>query len=58
MNNILGFNNINGYQYANTPYFNGQFNRQALRPAADQFFFIRFFWSISEDGTENQLDNL
>ncbi|WP_431158502.1 TonB-dependent receptor [Winogradskyella poriferorum] len=58
VNNILGFNNINGYQYSNTPDFNGQFNRQALRPAADQFFFIGFFWTISEDGTDNQLDNL
>jgi len=58
VNNILGFNNINGYQYSNTPDINGQFNRQALRPAADQFFFIGFFWTISEDGTDNQLDNL
>ena len=58
VNNVLGFNNINGYQYANTPNAQGQFNRRALRPAADQFFFIGFFWTISEDGTKNQLDNL
>ncbi|MDP5082087.1 MAG: TonB-dependent receptor [Winogradskyella sp.] len=58
VNNVLGFNNINGYQYANTPDFNGQFNRRALTPAADQFFFVGFFWTISEDGTDNQLDNL
>ena len=58
VNNVLGFKNINGYQYANTPDFNGQFNRRALTPAADQFFFVGFFWTISEDGTDNQLDNL
>lgn len=58
VNNVLGFKNVNGYQYANTPDVNGQFNRVALRPAADQFFFVGFFWTISEDGTDNQLDNL
>lgn len=58
VNNALGFNNINGYQYANTPNSNGVFNRRALRPAADQFFFVGFFWTISDDGVDNQLDNL
>ncbi|OZV67664.1 TonB-dependent receptor [Winogradskyella aurantia] len=58
VNNVLGFKNINGYQYANTPDLNGQFNRRALRPAADQFFFVGFFWTISENGNDNQLNNL
>lgn len=58
INNALGFNNINGYQYANTPDVNGNFNRRALKPAADQFFFVGFFWTISEDKSSNQLDNL
>ncbi|GAB1857738.1 TonB-dependent receptor [Flavobacteriaceae bacterium MHTCC 0001] len=58
VNNVLGFKNINGYQYANVPDINGSFNRRALRPALDQFFFIGFFWTISEDKTSNQLDNL
>ena len=58
VNNILGFKNINGYQYANTPDLNGNFNRRALQPATDQFFFVGFFWTISEDKTSNQLDNL
>ncbi|WP_132216948.1 TonB-dependent receptor [Mariniflexile fucanivorans] len=56
--NALGFKNINGYQYANTPDVNGNFNRRALQPAADQFFFVGFFWTISEDKKSNQLDNL
>ncbi len=58
VNNVLGFKNVNGYQYANTPDRNGNFNRRALRPATDQFFFVGFFWTISEDKKSNQLDNL
>jgi hypothetical protein len=58
INNLPGFTNINDYQYTNTPNMNGNFDRRAVRPAADQFFFIGFFWTISEDGTKNQLDNL
>lgn len=58
VNNLLGFKNVNGYQYADTPNLNGQFSRSALTPAADQFFFIGFFWTISENGNDNQLDNL
>lgn len=58
INNVLATQNINGYQYSNTPDVNGNFNRRALRPAADQFFFVGFFWTISEKGTDNQLNNL
>ncbi len=58
VNNVLGFKNVNGYQYALTPDANGVFDRRALLPAADQFFFVGFFWTISEDGVDNQLDNL
>jgi len=58
VNNILGFNNINGFQFSNTPNSNGQFDSRALRPAADQFFFVGFFWTISDDKKSNQLDTL
>ncbi|HPF11215.1 MAG TPA: TonB-dependent receptor [Flavobacteriaceae bacterium] len=58
VNNLPGFKNVNGYQYANVPNAQGIFDRRTLRPAADQFFFVGFFWTISEDGTKNQLDNL
>ena len=56
--NILGFKNVFGYDYANTPNSNGVFQRQAIVPNADRFFFIGFFWTISDDKTKNQLDNL
>tara|TARA_R110000787_G_scaffold86285_2_gene183967 strand:+ start:8125 stop:10284 length:2160 start_codon:yes stop_codon:yes gene_type:complete len=58
INNVLGFENVNGYQYSRTPDANGYFDRRALLPAADQFFFVGFFWTISDDGVDNQLDNL
>lgn len=58
VNNVLGFKNSNGYQYSSTADLNGNFSRRALRPAADQFFFVGFFWTISDKGTDNQLDNL
>lgn len=58
INNALGFKNINGYQYSDSPDINGNYSSRPLRPAADQFFFIGFFWTISDSGTDNQLDNL
>ena len=58
VNNVLGFKNVFGYQYANSPNMDGMFDRRALLPAADQFFFVGFFWTISEDKSSNQLDNL
>ncbi len=58
VNNVLGFNNINNYQYANSPNVDGIFERRTVRPAADQFFFVGFFWTISTDNKSNQLDNL
>ena len=58
VNNVLAIKNVNGYQYANAPDVDGYFARRELRPAADQFFFVGFFWTISDDGRDNQLDNL
>ncbi len=56
--NLLGFKNKFGYNYSNTPDVNGMFNRQAIVPSSDRFFFVGFFWTISDDKTKNQLDNL
>lgn len=58
VNNALGTNNISNYQYANTPNSDGFFDRRAITPPADSFFFVGFFWTISTDGKSNQLDNL
>ncbi len=58
VNNILGTQNVFGYNYKNTPETNGNFNRQAIKPNADSFFFVGFFWTISDNKKTNQLDNL
>ncbi len=58
VSNALGLKNVNGYQYSRTPSTDGIFNRRALTPSTDSFFFVGFFWTISKDGTSNQLDNL
>lgn len=58
ISNVLGTQNINGYQYKNQPDINGHFDRRAIVPAADRFFFVGFFWTISSNKDNNQLDNL
>ncbi|MBE9576238.1 TonB-dependent receptor [Flavobacterium proteolyticum] len=56
--NLLGTENIFGYQYANTPDLNGQFQRQAITQPASRFIFVGFFWTISDNKKSNNLDNL
>jgi outer membrane cobalamin receptor len=58
VSNVLGNQNVFGYEYAQTPADNGIFNRRAVTPTADRFFFIGFFWTISDDRKSNQLEQL
>ncbi len=58
VNNVLGTKNVFGYNYSNQADMNGIFQRQALVPNADQFFFVGFFWTLSDDKKSNQLNNL
>ena len=58
VSNALSFNNVSNYEYANTPNSNGVFERLAIRPPADSFFFVGFFWTISTDKKSNQLNTL
>ena len=58
VNNVLGTQNVFGYNYKNTPDINGSFARQAITPSADRFFFVGFFWTISNNKSDNQLNNL
>ncbi|MGN7513753.1 MAG: TonB-dependent receptor [Allomuricauda sp.] len=58
ISNLLSINNISNYQYADAPDVNGFYDRRAITPPADSFFFVGFFWTISTDGKSNQLDNL
>jgi hypothetical protein len=58
VSNVLGTQNIYGYNYANNPDVNGIYDRKAVIPTADRFFFVGFFWTISENKKDNQLKNL
>ncbi|WP_218599589.1 TonB-dependent receptor [Polaribacter sp. NJDZ03] len=58
VNNVLGTQNVFGYNYKNSAEPNGNFERQAITPNADRFFFVGFFWTISNHKKTNQLDNL
>ena len=58
MSNVLGTQNVFGYQYANSPDALGTYNRREIIPTADRFFFVGFFWTISDNKKDNQLNNL
>jgi hypothetical protein len=58
VSNVMGTKNVYSYEYANTPDAGGIYNRRAITPTADRFFFVGFFWTISNDKNKNQLDNL
>ncbi|MBG6111125.1 hypothetical protein IWX84_002009 [Flavobacterium sp. CG_9.10] len=58
VSNILGSQNVFGYDYAKNPDTNGFYNRKEVTPTADRFFFVGFFWTISNDKKDNQLKNL
>jgi len=58
ISNIMGSNNVFGYQYSNAPDTSGNFVSRPIQQAADRFIFVGFFWTISADKNKNQLDNL
>ncbi len=58
VSNILGTQNIFGYNYADTVNGAGVYDRKAITPTADRFFFVGFFWTISDNKKDNQLKNL
>ena len=58
VSNVLGSQNVFGYDYAKNPDAAGVYKRAAVTPTADRFFFVGFFWTISQDKKDNQLKNL
>ncbi|WP_162127576.1 TonB-dependent receptor [Flavobacterium phycosphaerae] len=58
VSNIMGTQNVFGYQYANTPNTSNIYERKEIAPTADRFFFVGFFWTISDNKKDNQLKNL
>ena len=58
VSNLTGRKNVFNYEYASSKNEEGFYERQPVIPAADRFFFVGFFWTISSDKTANQLDTL
>ncbi|HMK06646.1 MAG TPA: TonB-dependent receptor, partial [Flavobacterium sp.] len=59
ISNVVGTSNVFGYEYANTRNAGtGMFERRTITPTADRFFFVGFFWTISDNKKDNQLQNL
>ena len=58
ISNVMGTQNVFGYNYANSPNMAGVFERREIIPTADRFFFVGFFWTISDNKKDNQLMNL
>jgi CarboxypepD_reg-like domain len=56
--NLLGRDNIFGYEYSTVQNQDGIFNGRPIRQAAPRFLFIGIFITISKDKTVNQLPNL
>jgi len=56
--NILGRDNIFGYEYAAFPDDEGFYNGRAIRQAAPRFLFLGIFITLSKDKSVNQLPNL
>lgn len=56
--NLLGQSPIYGYKYSDHPNAQGKFAAQPILPTAKRFIFVGFFWTISKNKQENNLDNL
>lgn len=58
ISNVLGNQQVFGYEYSNEPNVNGIYNRVAITPPASRFIFLGVFITIAKDQTMNQLPNL
>lgn len=56
--NLLGRDNIFGYQYSTATNALGQFESRAVRQAANRFLFVGVFITLSKNKSVNQLPNL
>lgn len=58
VSNVLGASPIYGYQYADQSNTQGIYDRRPIIPTAKRFIFLGYFWTISKNEKDNQLDNL
>ena len=56
--NLLGRNNIFGYEYSPVPDSSGVYSRRAIRQPAPRFLFVGIFITLSKDKSVNQLPSL
>jgi hypothetical protein len=56
--NLLGRDNIFGYQYSVVPDAEGVYASRPIRQAAPRFLFLGVFITISKNKSINQLPNL
>jgi outer membrane cobalamin receptor len=56
--NVLGRDNIFGYDYSEAPDSNGNYLSRAIRQPAKRFLFLGVFFTISKNKSVNQLPNL
>lgn len=56
--NVLGRDNIFGYEYASSPDANGVYAERAIRQPARSFLFLGVFITLSKDKGMNQLPSL
>jgi hypothetical protein len=56
--NLLGRNNVFGYEYASSPGPDGVYASRAVRQPAPRFLFLGVFITISKNKSVNQLPNL
>ena len=58
VSNVLGNQNVFGYEFTQSNNEILNYESRAITPSSDRFFFIGFFWTLSDDKKSNQLDNL
>jgi hypothetical protein len=56
--NLLGLDQVFGYEYSSTPNAEGVFAARAIRPPAKRFIFLGVFITFSKESVMNQLPNL
>jgi len=56
--NVLGRDNIFGYEFSNTPDGSGMYASRAIRQPAPRFLFLGIFITLSKDKSINQLPTL
>ncbi|WP_297337335.1 carboxypeptidase-like regulatory domain-containing protein [Algoriphagus sp.] len=58
ISNVLGAENVFGFEYARQPNTEGRFESRAIGQTAPRFLFLGIFLTLSKDKSANQLNNL